>query len=317
MFHRSHLGMTIILTGAAVAGAILGSRAAVRTALASVELPRPTTTDVRHPVEVYYVPAFIRDLPVLSQSLRLEIFDEDRLQMEPPLEYGMGGQLVLTRALPVTVVDAGTSATYRTWVETVGELLSEQRIELGMGNQDRVEPSLETALALDQSITITRVSVVEVTKTVTISFTTRTEDDPNRPRGERQLKQHGENGTKLLTYQVTRENGKEIGRKLIKTEVTNESIDEIVTVGTRVVVLSEGRATWYDPPWSGLTAAHNTLPKGTLVDVVSVKTGKRVTVRINDRGIQSDAMIDLSVEAFRELATLGTGVIQVRLEVAG
>ena len=54
-----------------------------------------------------------------------------------------------------------------------------------------------------------------------------------------------------------------------------------------------------------------------MVDVVNIANGKRVTVKINDRGIQSDAVIDLSPEAFRELATLGTGVISVRLEIAG
>jgi rare lipoprotein A (peptidoglycan hydrolase) len=271
--------------------------------------------DPRHPVEIHLVPLFYRGLPELSQALRLDIFDEDRLQMVPPIEYGLGGQLTIQRALPITVVDGNAQQVYRTWAETIGELLAEQRIEVG--DRDRVEPAAETQTALNQTVTITRVSVVEVTKTEAIAFISKTVDNANAPRGEKQTVQRGKKGSKTLTYQVTRENGQEIGRKLIKTEVTKEPVEEIISVGTRVKVLGSGRATWYDPPWSGLTAAHNTLPKGTMVDVVNVSNGKRVTVKINDRGIQSDAVIDLSVEAFRELAPLGSGVITVRLEVAG
>jgi rare lipoprotein A (peptidoglycan hydrolase) len=41
---------------------------------------------------------------------------------------------------------------------------------------------------------------------------------------------------------------------------------------------------------------------------------KRHRVTIVDRGIQSSAIIDLSAEAFKQLATLGTGKISVTLE---
>jgi rare lipoprotein A len=76
-----------------------------------------------------------------------------------------------------------------------------------------------------------------------------------------------------------------------------------------------GLATWYDPPWSGLTAAHPWLPFGSLVTVTDLDTGASVTVVIDDRGpFATGKIIDLSPEAFLRLAPLGRGVVHVALD---
>ena len=76
----------------------------------------------------------------------------------------------------------------------------------------------------------------------------------------------------------------------------------------------EGEATWYDPPWSGLTAAHPWLPFGTDVTVTDLATGRSVTVVIDDRGpFAPGRVIDLSPEAFAQLSPLGRGVVHVGL----
>jgi peptidoglycan lytic transglycosylase len=90
-----------------------------------------------------------------------------------------------------------------------------------------------------------------------------------------------------------------------------------------------GMASWYGPSFHGkpsasgepydmwaLTAAHRTLPFGTWVQVTKVETGKRVTVRINDRGpFINGRIIDLSYGAARELAMIGEGTAHVSLSV--
>ncbi|TMK60464.1 MAG: hypothetical protein E6G54_02185 [Actinobacteria bacterium] len=73
-------------------------------------------------------------------------------------------------------------------------------------------------------------------------------------------------------------------------------------------------ATWYDPPWSGYTAAHPWLPFGTHVRVTDLATGRSVTVVIDDRGpFAPGRVIDLSPEAFAALSPLGHGVLHVAL----
>lgn len=90
-----------------------------------------------------------------------------------------------------------------------------------------------------------------------------------------------------------------------------------------------GMASWYGPSFHGkpsasgepydmwaLTAAHRTLPFGTWVQVTKVETGKRVTVRINDRGpFIKGRIIDLSYGAARELAMIGEGTSDVSLTI--
>src|SRR5881409_1246742 len=92
-----------------------------------------------------------------------------------------------------------------------------------------------------------------------------------------------------------------------------------------------GLATWYGHPYHGrrsasgeiydmekLTAAHRTLPFGTRVRVSNLENGRRVEVRINDRGpFVEDCVIDLSRAAARQIGILGPGKARVRLEVLG
>jgi rare lipoprotein A len=65
-----------------------------------------------------------------------------------------------------------------------------------------------------------------------------------------------------------------------------------------------------------LTAAHRTLPFGTRVRVTDVKTGRSVTVRVNDRGpFIAGRVIDVSQAAAQELGMVGRGVAKVKLDV--
>jgi rare lipoprotein A len=67
---------------------------------------------------------------------------------------------------------------------------------------------------------------------------------------------------------------------------------------------------------NALAAAHKSLPFGSKVRVIDLKTGKSVIVRINDRGPYiRGRIIDLTVGAARELGMYHQGVARVRIEV--
>lgn len=69
----------------------------------------------------------------------------------------------------------------------------------------------------------------------------------------------------------------------------------------------------YDP--HALTAAHRTLPFGTIVEVTR-RDGRRVLVRINDRGpFVKGRVIDVSRRAAVELGMVREGVVDVALRV--
>ncbi|MBN1881584.1 MAG: septal ring lytic transglycosylase RlpA family protein [Deltaproteobacteria bacterium] len=105
----------------------------------------------------------------------------------------------------------------------------------------------------------------------------------------------------------------------------------ITPVPTEVVDTFEGVASWYGPKFHGkktasgevfdmydLTAAHNTLPMGTLCVVTNKNTDESVTVRINDRGpFVKDRVIDLSYAAAKVIGMIDTGTAPVYVEVLG
>ncbi len=88
-----------------------------------------------------------------------------------------------------------------------------------------------------------------------------------------------------------------------------------------------GIASWYGHPYHGraaasgeiydmekLTAAHRTLPFGTVVRVRNLSNDLSVDVRINDRGpFVGDRIIDLSRAAARQIQMIGPGTARVRL----
>jgi rare lipoprotein A len=90
-----------------------------------------------------------------------------------------------------------------------------------------------------------------------------------------------------------------------------------------------GLASWYGAPYDGrpaasgeifdthrLTAAHRTLPFDTWVEVTNLENGKRVRVRINDRGPFVDGrIIDLSLAAADTIDVVRPGIVRVRLKV--
>lgn len=92
-----------------------------------------------------------------------------------------------------------------------------------------------------------------------------------------------------------------------------------------------GHASWYGPRFHGrltasgerydmyaLTAAHKTLPFGTVVRVRSEVLGREVDVRINDRGpFAPGRVIDVSRAAAEALGLVGAGVAEVSLLLPG
>ena len=67
---------------------------------------------------------------------------------------------------------------------------------------------------------------------------------------------------------------------------------------------------------NALTAAHKTLPFGSKVQVINVRSGKSVVVRINDRGpFVKGRIIDLSKAAAKQIGLRGAGTLRVELIV--
>jgi rare lipoprotein A len=102
-----------------------------------------------------------------------------------------------------------------------------------------------------------------------------------------------------------------------------------IAAGAKALATETGQASWYGPPYHNrrgsngevynmhaMTAAHRTLPLGTIVRVTNLKTGHTALVRITDRGpFIPGRIIDLSLSAARKLDVYSPGIAQVKVEV--
>lgn len=101
--------------------------------------------------------------------------------------------------------------------------------------------------------------------------------------------------------------------------------------GYPIGYFERGIASWYGPGFDGnktangerydmhkLTAAHRTLPLGSVAVIRSTSTGRQVTVRINDRGpFAKGRVLDLSLAGAQALGMIGHGTDQIELRVVG
>jgi len=90
-----------------------------------------------------------------------------------------------------------------------------------------------------------------------------------------------------------------------------------------------GEASWYGPTFEGRstasgelydmtasTAAHGTLPFGSMVRLINTRTGKSAVVRINDRGpYVKGREMDVSYQVATRLGMINRGVARLRMEL--
>ncbi len=116
------------------------------------------------------------------------------------------------------------------------------------------------------------------------------------------------------------------------TAVAQQSVPiEQASRGEQPIFSQSGLATWYGGRHIGrktasgeyfsgraLTAAHRTLPFGTIVRVTDLESGRVIKVRINDRGpythVRRRAIIDLSKTAAVALGMARDGVSRIKIE---
>lgn len=102
-----------------------------------------------------------------------------------------------------------------------------------------------------------------------------------------------------------------------------------VQVEAHRVVYQRGIATWYGPGFNGrktssgqiydmykFTAAHRTLPLGSIIRVTNVENGRQVILLVNDRGpVNQKLILDLSKIAANNLDIVRKGSGKVEIEV--
>ncbi len=232
---------------------------------------------------------------------------------DAPISSGM--RITVLRKKQLRIVADGEIRDVWTNVRSVEEALSE--VGIGLREDDLVDPSLSTLLSERQSeISIIRVEIREESVEKAIVYETKTKEDDTLSWRKKTIERKGENGIRTNRYRVSYHDGKEVARKLIGSEVTKDPVSEILVQGTYVKTgkAERGLGTWYAHTGT-LAAASLSLPLGSYAKVTNPANGKSVMVVINDRGPYGKGrIIDLDKVAFERIASIGAGVIDVKVE---
>lgn len=250
----------------------------------------------------------------LLDSSGLDISGDDEVfpDRKTALSSGMDIRVFRMKTVMITA-DGGTCET-RTTARTVHEALLDAGVTVG--DDDLVTPDGSMLLGRKGKVTVTRVEIREESVDKPIAFQTTVTEDPTLSWRKKITDQKGENGVRTFHYRVSYHDGKEVARKLLGSDITKGPTQEIVVQGTYVKVgkAATGQGTWYS--YTGkLAAASLTLPLGSYARVTNPENGKSVIVLINDRGPYGKGrVIDLDRVAFQQIASLGAGIIDVKVE---
>ena len=154
-------------------------------------------------------------------------------RVEPGLDTRVnGGETInIYKAREITIVDGNTTTVRKTTYKKVEDILKELNITLG--EKDEVTPGLKSEVATVDTIKIARTGKTTETKKEVIKFETKEEKDDSKYVDEKVTKVEGKNGEKEVTYNVVRENGKEVSREVASEKVITEATAKVVVVGTK------------------------------------------------------------------------------------
>lgn len=215
-------------------------------------------------------------------------------------------EIIVDKAFKVTLDYAGEEEELWTTAKTVEAFLHDN--EVAYEKQDKIKPTLDEKLKKDMTVTVIDVKTETEKVTESIAYQTDEEKDSKLEKGKTRTISEGEEGEVVKTYEVTYENGKEVGRNLVEEDVKKEAKNKVVAVGTKEVQQSRSgsaapaggkemimEATAYGPDCagcSGITATGMNIKSGTqkviAVDPRVIPLGSRVWVEGYGEAIAAD-----------------------------
>ena len=158
--------------------------------------------------------------------------DSAKLSASRSMSLGRQG-LVLSVTTPKQVVVRvdGKNRTATTTGATVADVLSELKITKDA--DDRVKPGATTAVTPGLKIAVLRVTSKQVKETKAIAPPVTRTSDSSLYQGQTKTLKAGAAGAKVVTYKVTRVDGKIESKKVVSATVTQRPIGRIVAVGTK------------------------------------------------------------------------------------
>lgn len=144
---------------------------------------------------------------------------------------GAGLQLVIDRATLISVNLYGKMTELRTQATTVGDMLTEKKIDLG--EIGRASVASTTPITAGMEIKIWREGKQTVTVDEAVAFEIEQVKDADRAIGYKEVKTPGKNGISTVSYEIEIRNGVEVSRNKIASVVVEAATKQVEIVGAK------------------------------------------------------------------------------------
>ena len=198
----------------------------------------------------------------IAKHAGLVLHDEDKAELSQstsPLGDGASEIMTVTRATPFTFDFYGKTSTSYSLGKTVGDMLNRKHITLAQN--DVVVPGVDTPLAAGLHVRLYREGTQTITQEEEVPFETEKIKDANQPASYKEVKTAGKKGKRTVTYEIKIENGVEVSRKEVNSNVTEQPVKQVEVVGAKFNYtggpLNEAQITALGVCETGMTATRN------------------------------------------------------------
>ncbi|MDF9844692.1 MULTISPECIES: 3D domain-containing protein [unclassified Paenibacillus] len=142
-----------------------------------------------------------------------------------------GDRVTITRAQKLTLTADGATKTLYTTEASLGDAIA--KLGYSLDGDDKIFPSLDTAVTPDMKVKIVRITKQTVQQTVSLPFKVIKTADPSLYKGDVRVAQAGKPGAIIQHYQKIYQDGELVSKTLIGKEVQTVTKDKIIAVGTK------------------------------------------------------------------------------------
>jgi rare lipoprotein A len=191
-------------------------------------------------------------------------------------------------------------------------------------------PKTATAKPANKAATTTKIAKAKVKKPVEVSSD---DNAPVKAKAKKKVASTAKSKAKVADAPVKAKAKTKVAKAPVDEDEVQPKAKKKVAKASKGggTEYQSGMASWYGGNFNGrktangeiynmneMTAAHKTLPFGTLVRVTNTRNGDTVDVRINDRGpFVGGRVIDLSRAAASDIGVTASGVAPVKLTILG
>lgn len=166
----------------------------------------------------------------------IELAEHDSVEPSLDSKIDEQGEITINKAFQITLKDGKKSTKVWSTSTTVADFLKNENIQLS--ELDRIESDKEQLLLPKSIVSIVRVEKVSDVVEETTNFDVKKRADDSLLKGHEKVVREGEQGKVRKRFEIVKENGKEVSRKLVAQHVVAHPKAKVVSVGSKVALAS-------------------------------------------------------------------------------